>query len=94
MHAFVIHGIRVRVRYSSNLIGWHPRSAEMQAKNKNGYCMLNALSVLEDIACVNVPLVLVKLDRPMIESSGLMMLDHSLCVCCVTTWTRLTHAIV
>ena len=55
----------------------------MQAKNKNGYCMLNALSVLEDIACVNVPLVLVKLDRPMIESPGLMTLDHSLCVCAV-----------
>jgi len=55
--------------------------------------MLNALSVLEDIAC-QCALVLVKLDRPMIESSGLMTLDHSLCMCCVTTWSSLMHAFI
>jgi len=37
---------------------------------------------------------LVELDRPMIESPGLVTLDHSSCEYCKTIWSSLTHALI
>jgi len=37
---------------------------------------------------------LVKLDRPVIESPGLITLNHSLCAYCKITWSSPTHALI
>jgi len=47
-------------------------------------CLLVAIAYCSFSACTSSSW-LVKLDRPMIKSPGLVMLDHSLCAYCKTT---------
>jgi len=42
----------------------------------------------------HLPADFAKLDRPMIESPGLVTLDHSLCMYSKTIWSSLTHTLL